>query len=517
MSSLRTRPDVMSLRGVVSSSSVQSSLAGVKVLESGGNIADAAIATSAVLSVTQNNLCGLGGDGFAILKFKGNLSSINSSGKSTRNISKEDYEKKKMNQIPHMGPLAAITVPGLAGLWIELYKKSSMEFKELLKPAISLARNGFPVTHNYAKSLEITLRHTKDKNFIETFSDNGRHPLTGDIFFQEDLAMTLEEMSEEGPDSFYKGHLSDRLVNAFEKSDVRIDSKDMSSHKPIVSLPVRSTFEDRAVYELPPNSQGPTVNFSLNAMKMMDERGSDDWTYIRAALNGNAFRKTYIGDPDRMPLPGNFESENFIRKVLDENTTLINETKPDGDTTYFTIATEDGDAISMIQSNYTGFGSTVVPKGTGISLQNRGSYFSLDPEHHNFLEPGKRTFHTLCACMVEREKEFEYSIGTMGGDIQPQIHLAMLFNLIRKGMSPQESIDAPRLNFLGSIYEEPSTLIFEDESLVTKEMLPLFRGRKYTGRFSSAHGHCQIIKRNENGVIMGGADSRGDGFAIPIF
>jgi Gamma-glutamyltransferase len=516
LNTFRTRPDVMSLRGIVSSSSIQSSLVGAKILESGGNIADAAIATSAVLCITQNNLCGLGGDGFALLKFKGNLSSLNSSGKSSHNISSSIYERKQMKQIPHTGPLAAINVPGLVSLWIELYKKSTMEFRDLIKPAISLARNGFPVTHNYAKSLEVTLKHTTDKNFIETFSRNGSHPLTGDIFYQEDLATVLDEMAEEGPDTFYRGRLSERLVKAFEKSEVCIDSEDMSSHTSILSSPVASEFEDRVVYELPPNSQGSAVNFSLNTMKMMNESGADDLTYLRSALYGNTFRRTYIGDPERMPLPENFESEDFIRKVLDSDITNHNEQKPDGDTTYFTISTEDGDAISMIQSNYTGFGSTVVPEGTGISLQNRGSYFSLNPENHNFLEPGKRTFHTLCACMVERENEYEYSIGTMGGDIQPQIHLAMLLNLIRKGMSPQEAIDAPRLNFTGSIYEEPSMLIFENESMITEEMLTLFKDRKYTGRFSSAHGHCQIIKRNENGVIMGGADPRGDGFAIPV-
>ncbi len=506
----------MSSKAVVSSSSIQSSMVGVQILERGGNVADAAIATSAVLCVTQNNLCGLGGDGFALLRNREKITALNSSGKSSHNASRDIYERQGLTNIPHSGSLAAITVPGLVGLWIELFKKSAMEFKDLLKPAIALARYGYPITHNYAKSIEVTLRHTKERDFIDTFSNNGKHPMAGDIFYQEDLAKTLTEIANEGPETFYRGHLADNLVKAFEKSNVILDSKDMSSHRALETNPVSSEFEGRTVYELPPNSQGSTVNFSLNALNLTGWRGSDEWIYLEAALAGNKFRRKYIGDPDRMPLPDNFNDDSFVMKVMEDDDRPEGERKPDGDTTYFTIATEDGDSISMIQSNYTGFGSTVVPHETGFSLQNRGSYFTLNPDHHNTLEPEKRTFHTLCACMVERDKEYEFSIGTMGGDIQPQIHLSMLLNLIRKGMSPQESIDSPRLNFNGSIYEAPSSLFFESAELLTKEMLPMFTEKKYSGRFSSAHGHCQIIKRSENGVLIGGADPRGDGFVIPL-
>ena len=215
---MRTRPDVMSLNAMVSTSSIYASRTGVKVLEDGGNIADAAIATSAVLAVTQNNLCGLGGDGFALLRMNGKIVSINSSGKSSRNINAEMYGKKGMNSIPYMGPLAAITVPGLVGLWQELERHSSMDTKDLLKYAIKIAREGFPVTHNYARSIELTLRRTRDRNFRETFSSNGLPPLQGDVFFQEDLASTIESLSNDGLDSFYKGNFADKLSKAFQKS-----------------------------------------------------------------------------------------------------------------------------------------------------------------------------------------------------------------------------------------------------------------------------------------------------------
>lgn len=506
----------MSQKGIVSTSSLQASLAGVKIIERGGNVCDAAIATSAVLSVTQNNLCGLGGDGFALLRNDKGIVSINSSGKSSRNINAEIYEKKGLSKIPYQGKLAAINVPGLVGLWIELYRNATMELGELLEPAIALAKNGFPVTHNYAKSIEVTLRHTKDKNFINTFSSSGNHPLVGDIFYQEDLAVMLNRLSEEGLDSFYRGNVADFLVKSFAKSDVVIDVQDMKGHKALVDKPLSTEFEDRTIHELQPNSQGATVNFTLNVLKTMDDEKNSNWKMMKAMLIGNKFRNHFIGDPERLKLPNNFQSPDFVQRIVEMEES--DESKPgrEGDTTYFTIALEDGSAISMIQSNYTGFGSTVVPEGTGFSLQNRGSYFSLDPNHHNFLEPNKRTFHTLCAGMIERGNEFEFSIGTMGGDIQPQIHISMINNLILKAFTPQESIDLPRINFIGSIYEKPSQLIFEDPELVTKEMLGIFKDYKFTGQLSSSHGHCQIIKRNENGVLMGGADPRGDGFAIPI-
>lgn len=516
---MRTRPDIMSLSAMVSTSSIHASRTGIKVLEDGGNIADAAIATSAVLAVTQNNLCGLGGDGFALLRMNGKIISINSSGKSSRNIDAEAYVKKGMNSIPYMGPMAAITVPGLVGLWEELEKHTSMDIKELLKYAIKVAREGFPVTHNYARSIEVTLKRTKDRNFRETFSGNGLPPLQGDVFFQEDLATTIESLSNDGLDSFYRGNFADKLTKAFKKSEVVIDEYDLSKHRAIVQEPLKSMYEDRVVYELPPNSQGATVNFNLNSLKFMgDDDLSNEEKIMKSHLIANRFRRTYIGDPEKMPLPSSYLDESFYWKVVDSQGGNNPASGKDGDTTYFTIANTEGDAISMIQSNYTGFGSTVVPEGTGFSMQNRGSYFSLDPAHHNFLQPEKRTFHTLCAGMIERNGEFEYSIGTMGGDIQPQVHVNKIHEMIDLGLTPQEAIDLPRINIPANIYEEPDLLIFEEGASFSYDLSKYFKRMRQTPYLDSSHGHCQIIKRGENGVLFGGADPRGDGFALsPLF
>ncbi len=519
MKATRTRPDIMSQKSIVSTSSIYASQAGVKVLEKGGNIADAAIATSAVLAVTQNNLCGLGGDGFALLRLNGKIVSINSSGKSSKNINRDVYHKKGLKSIPYMGNMAAITVPGLAGLWQELEKQSTIETKELLSYSIKIAREGFPVTHNYARSIEVTLRRAKDKNFRETFSNGGLPPLQGDIFFQEDLASTIESLSNDGLDSFYRGNYADRLSKAFQKSGIAIDGEDLSKHHAIAEKPLKSKYEDRDIYELQPNSQGATVNFNLNSLKFMDDKNlGREELIMKSHLIANKFRRKYIGDPHKMPLPQNYLDESFYWNVVDMPDSRIPSSGKDGDTTYFTIANGEGDAISMIQSNYTGFGSAVVPEGTGFSMQNRGSYFSLDENHHNALEPEKRTFHTLCACMVERNGEFEYSIGTMGGDIQPQVHANKIHELIDLGLTPQEAIDLPRINMPANIYENPDILSFEEGAKFSYDPSKYFKRLRVTDYLDSSHGHCQIIKRGENGTLFGGADPRGDGFALsPVF
>jgi gamma-glutamyltranspeptidase/glutathione hydrolase len=516
---IRTRPEVMSEKAIVSTSSIQASLTGNKILNDGGNVVDAAIATSAVLAVTQNNLCGLGGDGFALLRIKGEVVSLNSSGKSSKNVNADIYKKLGMDMIPHSGPLAAITVPGLVGLLKELYENyASKDIQELLAPAIKFAHEGFAITHNYSRSLHLTLRGTKDEQFHETFSKDGYAPGVGDIFRQKDLANVFKALSENGFDDFYQGNLADKLEKSFKKSGILIDSDDLHEHKVLKQKPVASEYEGRTVYELPPNSQGATVNFWLNSIKFMDdEKLEPDELLLKSGLIANKFRRRYIGDPEIMNLPDNFLTESFYRKLLEEENLGMNSKGKDGDTTYFTIANTEGDAISMIQSNYTGFGSAVVPEGTGISMQNRGSYFSLDPTSHNYLEPRKRTFHTLCACIIEREKNFEFSLGTMGGDIQPQIHVNMIYNLINRGLGPQESIDLPRMNFPASIYETPDLLLFENGREIKEYMFKMFRRIKETSYLNSAHGHCQIIKQGENGVLQGGADPRGDGFAIPLY
>ncbi|MEM0135178.1 MAG: gamma-glutamyltransferase, partial [Thermoplasmatales archaeon] len=191
-------------------------------------------------------------------------------------------------------------------------------------------------------------------------------------------------------------------------------------------------------------------------------------------------------------------------------------TKDKGDTTYFSITDTDGNSISVIQSNYMGFGSGIVPKGTGIVLQNRGSYFSLDPKHHNSLKPGKRTFHTLCASFIEDESGYAASLGSMGGDIQPQLHIQLMLGLMNNRKDPQSVIDGPRWAFPYTIYEKPNLLIVESDDLLNN-IRGIFPPRKVKNIGTSSQlGHAQITARLPNGVTVGGSDPRGDGVSIPV-
>ena len=241
---------------------------------------------------------------------------------------------------------------------------------------------------------------------------------------------------------------------------------------------------------------------------------------IKSGLLAYRERAKFIADPEHWKLPADFLSGDYAKKVIQESGDIgpYSGARADpGDTTYFCLADGDGNSLSVIQSNFMGFGSGIVPKGTGFVIHNRGSYFSLDENHHNVVKPGKRTFHTLCASMGEKDGEFQFSMGTMGGDIQPQIHFQLLTSLIDKGIDPQLALDMPRWAFPHTIYEEPGEMIVEEPLYETlnsyrNKLLPL----KRIGAMSSETGHAQIVQRNSSGVVIGGSDPRGDGVSIPV-
>jgi len=524
----RTRPDAMSLRGVTATSSLQASLIGSKIIEMGGNVVDAAIAASAALCVTQNNLCGLGGDMFALVRMDGKgITDYNGSGRSFSKATIEHFQKLGMNNLPSRGPYSALTVPGIVSMWKTLNRDfGTMEIRDLLKPAISLADNGFPVTHNYSSSIEATSRIFKEfEEWNRIFRPGRRTPLPGEIFRQKDLAQTLSEIAMEGPESFYDGNLADRIIKGLSDTGVLMDHEDLRKHLVTVNKPLHTDYHGHRVYETNPNSQGATALLWLNMIEEMEEESSGSSKIelediIRSGITSYKWRNKHITDPEHLIMPSDFLTKKYAGDLLHKQLRLNNnntENTDPGDTTYFSICDSEGNSVSVIQSNYMGFGSGIMPKSLGFVLQNRGSYFSLESSHHNALKPGKRTFHTLCAAMVEKDGDFRYSLGTMGGDIQPQIHVQILRNLIDRGLDPQLSLDMPRWAFPGTIYENPNTLIYENDlsSMIQGKM---FAGLniKNIGRYSSQTGHAQITALTDSGSAMGGSDPRGDGVAIPV-
>lgn len=517
---MRTRPNAFSRKGVVSSSSIQSSIAGVKILESGGNIVDAAIATSATLCVTQNNLCGLGGDTFILLKMDGkHIVDLNGSGRAFNSMTIEHYLEKGISELPARGKDAVLTVPGIVRAWEDIHKKyGTIETKELLKYAYGYARDGFPVTQNYSESIGVSSKYLGGfENWKSIFTRNNSIPTPGTMFKQDDLADTFESLISDGFSSFYEGHLADRIVKGLNEQGVEISSDDLRKHESTFREPVSTYFNGFNVYETAPNSQAATAILWLNIIDsigpnptLKDILGSGHVAYSQ--------RDRLITDPSRLPLPAAFTTKEFAREIYMDSplfSTTEGGSGDRGDTTYFSITDTDGNSISVIQSNYIGFGSGIVPKGTGLVLQNRGSYFSLDPKHHNSLMPGKRTFHTLCAGMIEDETGYIASIGSMGGDIQPQLHIQLMLSLMNDKTDPQSVIDEPRWAFPYNIYEKPNSFVVESENLV-EEIKRIFPDRKVNNLgFSSQLGHAQITARLSNGVVAGGSDPRGDGVSIP--
>jgi len=523
---VRTRPNAFSDRAVVSSSSIFSSLAGARVLERGGNVFDAAIATSSVLCVTQNNLCGLGGDMFALLRdSNGNIVDLNGSGRAFSALTPQFFTDRGMNEIPKRGEYSALTVPGIVMAWDDIHRKyCSMDIRELLKPAYLLARDGFPVTQNYRDSIEISGKFLGQyEGWRSQFMPDGHPPEAGAVFKQKYLAETFLHLMEDGLPSFYDGYLADRIIEGLKNTDVALSGTDLRKHSSTVTKPCSAEIEGFRIYETSPNSQGVTALLWLNLLAesgydFAGEYLSQMGTILETGLIAYDQRDRYITDPDYVKLPEGFLSRDFAKQLINgvrEEGAAGGKKYGQSDTTYFTITSSSGDSVSIIQSNYMGFGSGIMPDRTGFVLQNRGCYFSLDENHHNCIAPGKRTFHTLCAGMMENDGVHYASFGTMGGDIQPQVHIQMILRLIGDNSDPQHILDFPRWAFPYTIYEKPSQVICESDT-VKENIDRSFRKLKVSNvGFSSQFGHAQITASLKNGTVAGGSDHRGDGISIP--
>lgn len=510
------RADVYSKKALVATSSMEASMVAHKIMNNGGNVFDAAIAASATLCVTQNNLCGLGGDGFVLIRKDGRIKALNGSGKSSKNANIEMFLEKGITKIPSTGPMSALTVPGLPSLMERVFKEyGSMELKCLLADPVKLAKEGRIVTEKYAQSANKSAETSHDKYFKSIFQPNGRLK-NGDLLRQPDLGMFMQSLIDNGLNSYYDGYALDILMKGIENADLIFEEDDFRKHKILEQKPLRSQYRNKYIYELPPNSQGATINLWLKLFeeeKTEDDSWHESYEKYKTGLIAYEFRKRFIGDPEKFPFPENFMDESFISNLKSENKGAFD--AKNGDTTYFTICDSEGNAVSWIQSNYMGFGSLVGIPGTGIVMQNRGSYFSLDEKHHNRLEPEKRTFHTLCATMIESDGDLVATLGAMGGDIQPVINFDLINGILIDGMTPQQCIDRPRGVFNGTIYSDDFEFLYEDGFEPHNDVLKMFTRREKINYGSSIFGHAQAITLKE-GKLTGGADPRGDGYAIPI-
>ncbi len=502
-----TRSEVLAQHGVAATSHPLATQAAIDVLRQGGSAVDAAIAANACLALMEPVSCGLGGDLFAIVwdpKTR-KLHGLNASGRSPIGQSLESLRGKlgEAKKIPSFGPLP-VTVPGCVDGWFELHARfGRLPMAQALAPAIGYARDGFPVTQLVAYYWERGGRVLREyPGFAETFLPDGVAPGEGAIFRNPRLAATLEKLSAGGRDAFYRGELAEVMDAFFRRVGSALTKDDLAGHASTWVDPVSVNYRGYDVWELPPSGQGIAALQMLRILQAYDLRALGHNTvetlHLMIEAKKLAFedRARHYADPDFASIPiAWLLSEEYAaqRRALIDPKRAARQFPPgdpppaggaslglrpdalahadqrlrEGDTIYLATADADGMMVSLIQSNYRGFGSGLCPDGLGFCLQDRGEMFSLDPAHPNVYAPGKRPFHTIIPGFVTRGGEPWLSFGVMGGDMQPQGHVQVLCNVIDFGMNLQEAGDATRWYHTGS--SEPTDERMTDSGVVALE------------------------------------------------
>jgi gamma-glutamyltranspeptidase / glutathione hydrolase len=510
--------------GMVATSQPLAAQAGLDILKKGGNAIDAAIATAATLTVVEPTSNGIGGDAFAIVWFKGELHGLNASGPAPKNISIDAVKERGYEKMPQYGWLP-VTVPGVPAAWVALSKRfGRLSLKEVLKPAIEYAENGYPISPvlgkywNHAfQAFKKNLTGEEFVSWFETFAPKGRAPKIGEIWASEGHAKTLRLIAETNAESFYRGEIAEKIASFSKKHDGFLNADDLAAYKVEWVKPISVQYRGYDVWEIPPNGQGLVALMALNTLKGFEFHEKETvGTYhkqIEAMKLAFADGKKYITDPRYM--------KTTVQQLLSEEygqerRNLIGEealspepgTPTKGGTVYLAAADGEGNMISYIQSNYMGFGSGLVVPGTGIALQNRGADFSLDPEHKNALQGGKKTYHTIIPGFLTKGKEAVGPFGVMGGYMQPQGHVQVIMNTIDFQLNPQAALDAPRWQWI-----EGKKVVVEHNFPQHIAQALVRKGHEIQVAIDSGgFGRGQIIWRDpETGVLAGGTESRTDG------
>ena len=518
------RYPVVAKNGMVCTGSSLAAHAGLRILQAGGNAIDAAIATAAALTVVEPSANGIGSDLFALVWVKNELFGLNSSGKSPALLSIEALKEKHgdISKIPNFG-WSPVTVPGAPKGWVELSKKfGKLPLLEVLKPAIEYARNGFPLSGTLAKSWKSAYKiynnlENKDEfsNWINTFTKNGTVPEEGEIVTLEGHANTLELIGKSDADEFYHGTLADLIEKESILGKGFIRKNDLEQHKAEWVKPISINYHGYDIWEIPPNGQGIVALMGLNILKEFSFSERNTLSYHRqfeAMKMAFADGKKYVTDVDKMIIDYQHlldpcYGEKRSKEISDNAQEYSADSPMKSGTVYLCTADNEGNMVSLIQSNYMGFGSGIVVGDTGISLQNRGCDFSLDENDINVLQPNKKTYHTIIPGFITKNKQAVGPFGVMGGYMQPQGHIQVIMNMIDYHMNPQAALDAPRWQWMKGkefiIEKEFDTAI----ALKLKKLGHKIRVEIESGLF----GRGQIIIKRENGVFVGGTESRTDG------
>ncbi|WP_438445342.1 gamma-glutamyltransferase [Gorillibacterium sp. sgz5001074] len=516
-------------RSMVVSPHYLASEAGSVILERGGNAFDAAVAVSACLAVVYPHMTGLGGDSFWLLHDggEGKVAAYNASGRSGAGVSRSLFEGEE--RIPVRGARSAITVPGMVDGWDAVLRRyGRLTLGEVLEPAIRHAENGFPLSRDqHATTLERLELLRGMPVTRDIYVPGGRVPAAGERFTQKLLGRSLRKLAETGRDGFYQGELARNVTGYLEKNGGLLTMEDFAGHRGEWVEPLMGSYRGLELYQLPPNSQGFTGIMVPHILEHFDFRairhGSYEYYHLLVEALKLAFadRNRVLTDPDFADIPvKRLISKAYCRELAEAIDPMgsrpFDSVSLGSDTAYAAVVDEEGNAASFIQSLYFEFGSAVTAGDTGILLQNRGSFFSLDPGHVNRLEPRKRTFHTLMPAMACREGKPYLLYGTQGGEGQPQTQAALLTRMVDYGMNPQEAVSAPRWVWGRTWGEETQEL--KVESRVEPEVLEALSRAghrvKPVAPFDGVVGHAHAIKISGAGRLEGGTDPRCDGAAV---
>lgn len=533
------REVVYGRRGMVCTSHPLAAQAGLAALQAGGNAVDAAVATAAAMTVLEPTSNGLGSDAFALvwLENKKELLGLNASGKAPGGISAQAVREQGYETMPDRGWIP-VMVPGAPSAWAELTKRYGRRtLTENLDSAIRYAEEGYAVTPTIAQlwqeGFETFDQLRKEAGtcpewlspWFDHFAGQGRAPRAGEIWSSSEMAATLRNVAETEAEAFYRGELADRMDEFSRKTGGYLRKEDLASYWCQWVEPISVSYRGFEAWEIPPNGDGIIALMALNTLKQFEfesgtesrERAETCHRQIEAMKMAFADGSRYVADPSAMDVG--------VRELLSDaygrsRASLISDQARypqagdprSGGTIYLCTADGEGNMVSFIQSNYKGFGSGIVIPGTGISLQDRGANFSLDPASPNCLGPGKKSFHTIIPGFLTKDGEAVGPFGVMGAFMQPQGHVQVLMNMIDFGLNPQEALDAPRWQWISGnrIQVEPG---FPQKTV--RELLAAGHEVEYA-KDRLTFGRGEMILKGENGVYVGASEPRAAGTAAAI-
>ncbi len=527
------RSPVLATGAMAATSQPLAANAGLEIMRQGGSAADAAVAMAAVLNVVEPMSTGIGGDCFALFydARTGAVTALNGSGRSPAALNLEDLQSEGLTRIPDESP-HGVTVPGTVRGWADLLERHGrMTLADVLKPAIHYAEQGYPVSPIIARAWGQLVLTFRSVDAPHEYLPEGKAPEAGQIIRLPALARTLRAIAEGGPAAFYEGPVAEAIAARVQAAGGRLTEEDLHAHVSTWEEPISVEYHGVRVYECPPNGQGLAALLALNIIKDADptilsrQQSAARLHYLIEAMRlAFADAARYVADPAFASIPlDHLLSDRYAaarRSLIRPDQAMqppsYGSPLPGSDTVYLTAVDPEGNACSFINSLYMGFGSGLVVRQSGIVLQNRGTLFSLDPEHPNRLEPGKRPYHTIIPGMITRGRNLYASFGVMGGFMQPQGHLQVINALIDAGMDPQTALDSPRFCVMNG---ETGTQIALEQGIDFDIMAYLADLGHHIipvgGNKRALFGGGQIILRDpDTGVLWGGSDPRKDGAAV---